>query len=113
MISATCFWCSTMASNEMPSIGFGGSVDLIDILARQEALRNDDSKIVRPDGQSRRKHHRGQLMPKHDLKTTVISLLEPHLHGLSEVVEPAVFYVVVRFQEAAAKHRSERQGHEA
>ena len=73
--------------------GFGGPVDLIDILARQKALRNDDRKIVRPDRQGHQNHHRCQLVPKHDLKATVVSFLEPHLHGLKEVVEAAVLYL--------------------
>src|ERR1700722_17909660 len=93
--------------------GFGGPVDLIDILARQEAFRNDDSKIVCPDHHGGQEHHHGQLMPKYDLKTTVVSLLEPQLHGFGEVVESTMLYLVLRFQEAAAKHGRERQRHEA
>ena len=48
-----------------------------------------------------------------DLQAAVVDPLKPHLHGLEEVVEPAVLDLVVGFQEAAAQHRRERQRHES
>src|SRR5580704_9671313 len=86
---------------------FRGPVDLIDILARQKPLGNNDRKIVSSSRQSDRKHQGRELVAKRDLQATIVDRRKSLLPGFKEVVEPAVPDFVAGFQEAAAKHRRE------
>src|SRR5262249_55103733 len=73
--------------------GFGGRIELLDILARQKTFRHDHVEVDSRDEQEQRDNHRLGLMPEHNFQTPVVngSQAIPHLFdGVEHAAVPLV-----------------------
>src|SRR6266567_2783479 len=88
---------------------FGGDIELVDIFARQKALRYGHVEVRGADQQESRSQHGGEFMSKHDLEAAVVCVRESNLDRFEEVEEAAVSLFVSRLQEPAAEHGRQRE----